>query len=424
MSGLIAQPRIVEIESIPIRLPFVPSIAPWTQLHNHDWEFIEVVRVRTDDPAITGFGETLVYYTGEAVGDEFAAAAIGRTPLDVLAEPGLGVPLRIALFDVLGQALGAPVNELFARPVVRDRCPISWWNTKMPPELLAEQAADAVAAGYLSHKIKGRPWFDIREQVAAIAAVTPEEYRIDIDWNSMLGSVGQALPVLLELQSSSRIGLFESPISRVDTAGQARLRAAVSLPLVEHYDATLAPTWLAQDTLDGFVVSGPSPADVFRQSDTAASFHKEVFLQMCGSGITTAWVAHLGSVVEAARLPAVTAMNIYEDDLLAEPLQIRGGHVIVPTLPGLGITVDEELLERLRVPRGSRPEPCRRLLTFRLGDGRTRHYVDTRQLWDDCTTNASMPVQGPGARLSIRMDDSSQAFDDLHRRAERRPVWD
>lgn len=417
------QPRIIDVETIPIRLPFVSSIAPWTQLHNHEWEYLEVVRVRTDDPAITGYGETLLYYTGEPVSDECAAFAIGRTPLEVLHTPGIGTPLRMALYDLLGQILGVPVNEHFARPVIRDRCPISWWNTKMPPEVLAEQAASAVAAGYLSHKIKGRPWFDIREQVAAISAVTPDEYRIDIDWNSMLGTAAQALPVLQELQSEAKIGLFESPLNRTDTAGQARIRGAISTPLVEHYDAGLAPTWLAQDTVDGFVVNGQDPAVAFAQADTAAAFHKDVFLQMCGTAITTAWVAHVGSVAESARLPAITAMNIYRDDLLTEPLQIRGGHVTVPTGPGLGITVDDELLERRRVPRGSRPAPVRRLLTFALGDGRARQYVDTAQLWRDCTTNATMPVQAPGATLTIRLDDGSPDFAGLHRRASRHPLW-
>ncbi|MGG7510694.1 enolase C-terminal domain-like protein [Plantibacter sp. YIM 135249] len=417
------QPIITDVESIFVRSPFLPSIESWTRLNNHGWEYLEVVRVRTDSPHVVGFGETLVYYTGETVEDELAAFAVGRTPLEVLASPGVGVSLRMALYDVLGQSMGVPVNRLFARPVVRDRCPISWWNTKMPAGLLASQAADAVAAGYRSHKIKARPWFDIHEQVDAVAAVTPEDYRIDLDWNSMLVSAGRALPVLARLQQQEKIGLFESPIDRTDTAGQARLRAAISTPLVEHYDPHLVPGWLSADTLDGFVVSGPEPATVFGQADAAQAFHKEVFLQLCGTGITTAWVAHLGSVVPAARLPAVTAMNIYREDLLVDSLEIADGHVRVPDAPGLGIAVDEDLLERLRVPRGTAPPPLRRLLTFALGDGSARQYVSAAQLWDDSTVNATMPVQGSGASLSIREDDHSLEFDAMHRNAMQHPVW-
>jgi hypothetical protein len=52
---------------------------------------------------------------------------------------------------------------------VRDWCPISWWNIDFPPEALAEEAKDALAAGYTSFKTKARPWWDVFAQVEAMA---------------------------------------------------------------------------------------------------------------------------------------------------------------------------------------------------------------------------------------------------------------
>lgn len=59
--------------------------------------------------------------------------------------------------------------------------------------------------------------------------------------------------------------------------------------------------------------------------------HKDVFLQMCGTGITTAFMAQLNSVLPAARLPAVTVMNTYSDDLLNGPLKITHGQLDLPS---------------------------------------------------------------------------------------------
>lgn len=421
--GTDMQPRIVSVEIVHIQNPFQQSIADWNELLIHSWEILEIVRIRTDSNQLTGHGETLVYYTGGAANQGVADALVGLRPSDALQLEGLGVSLTMALFDTLAQAVEVPLWQLFGRPQVRDAAPLSWWNTKMPPELLAAQARQAVDSGYLSHKIKARPWFDVRQQVEAISDATPDSYRIDIDWNSMLVSAGQALPVLRELQANPKVGLFESPLDRTDTAGQARLRSSISVPLVEHYDPGLAPTWLAQDTLDGFVVSEFHPAHMFRQTDTAASFHKDVFLQLCGTGITTAWVAHMGSIIEAARFPAVTAMNIYQHDLLESPLTVSGGFVHIPKAPGLGITLDDHLIETLRVPHGSLPQPGRKLLTFDLGDGRRRQYTSAAQLWNDCSVNGTVPVQGHGAQLTILRDDGSDDFDQQHARAIKHPIW-
>ena len=53
----------------------------------------------------------------------------------------------MALYDIVGKALGVPVYRLFNLPRVREWCPISWWNIDMPPEAFAEEAQEAVVAG-------------------------------------------------------------------------------------------------------------------------------------------------------------------------------------------------------------------------------------------------------------------------------------
>jgi len=86
------------------------------------------------------------------------------------------------------------------------------------------------------------------------------------------------------------------------------------------------------DAVDGFVVVGPNP---IQQALAGAAFNKPSFLQIVGTGITTAYALQFGAVLESARWPAVTAMNIYQDDLIVDPIPISGGFARVSDAPGL-----------------------------------------------------------------------------------------
>jgi L-alanine-DL-glutamate epimerase-like enolase superfamily enzyme len=111
----------------------------------------------------------------------------------------------------------------------------------MPPEVLAAEATDALAEGYLAHKFKARPWFDVYEQVAEMAAVTPENYKLDPDWNGMLLDAGEATPVLQVLDDEERIGVYETPITMGDIAGYRTLKERVRRPIADHFDRRLFP---------------------------------------------------------------------------------------------------------------------------------------------------------------------------------------
>jgi hypothetical protein len=159
-----------------------------------------------------------------------------------------------------------------------------------------------------------------------------------------------------------------------------------------------------------------------RQNILNAEFGKPFWLQMVGTGLTTALCAHLGAVLSHARWPAVTAMNNYADDLLVEPLTIQNGYVEAPAGPGLGVTVDEDALERYRMsPPYSRPER-RHILSVGWPGGRTVHYAHMTDLWADCLAG-NHPVQDRGVTFDVRTDDGSPDWADLYARADGGPVY-
>lgn len=410
-----AAPRVTAIDRTMISVPFHPRTAMWTKLLAAHWGLVEVVRVTTDDPDIVGWGETLVDYTWARVTDEAVRRVVGRPVAELLFFDDLGAGLQMALADAAGKAAEVPVHRLLSSPQVRDAVPISWWCADLPPALLAEEAADAVSQGYTSLKLKARPWFDVVDQVKAVAEVTPAHFKLDIDWNSTLLTVDEALPVLRELDQYDRVGMYESPVRRQDITGQRFIRERVQRPLAEHYNPATFESVIRADCVDGFVAFGGGLTGMLDQGIRMAAFAKPFWLQIVGTALTTAFTAHLGAVLTHARWPAITALNTFDDDLVTTPLQVSEGFLPVPTAPGLGIEVDESAIERLALPDGVLPEAPRALLTVRVPGRPDRTYGQMDDLWRDSEVDGRYGGHPRGAVMDVLLDDGSETFNSQHR---------
>jgi len=133
---------------------------------------------------------------------------------------------------------------------------------------------------------------------------------------------------------------------------------------------------------------------------------------------------HLGAVLSQAYWPYVSMVTSFTEDLLLSPLTIKGGYAKVPDGPGLGIEVDDNALDRLRMKAPYKLELPRRIYTFNVGDGRSRKYSTTEQLWADTQVHGNMPVQPRGSSLDILDDDGSKEFNSLFKAASATPIWD
>lgn len=413
--------RIKDVERLTLRVPFTERTRRWNALLVWQWQIVEVIRVTTDDGSV-GYGETLPHYTWGKVSDAALERVRGRNPVELLGAGGLGAGLDMALYDVVGKALDVPVYRLLNRPKVRDWCPIAWWNTKMSPKDLAGEAQDALAAGYIFHKFKARPWFDVYEQVEAIGAVTPAHYRLDLDWNGMLMNVGTATPVLQRLDRYERVSIYEGPINQADVEGQRELRRNVAKPIAIHFGSPPFPTAVSEAVCDGFVIGG-SVATVLRQGELAGAFEKPFWLQLVGTGLVTALSAHLGAVLPLAQWPTITCLNNYTDDLLTERLTIRGGYLQVPEEPGLGVQVNEAALSRYAMEPPYRLPDERHILSVVWPGGRVVHFANMPDhCWPHFRQHGNDPAQEPGATLEIWDDDGSREWADLYERLQAGPI--
>jgi L-alanine-DL-glutamate epimerase-like enolase superfamily enzyme len=415
--------KVKDIERITLQVPFTPRCQPWNDLLVWGWQVVELIRITADGKDLVGYGETLPFYTHKQVSDEEISLVLGSNPLDHMADDRLGMGLQMALYDLVGKALDTPVNRLFNLPQVRDRCPIAWWNTKMPPEVLAEEAKEALSKGYLFHKFKARPWFDVYSQVEAVSAVTPNYYRLDLDWNDMLLNAGNAVPVLQQLDQYERIAIYEGPIPQQDIEGYRLIRQKVKHPIAIHFGDPPFPTCIRAEMCDGFVMGWSGISSTLAYGQMAGAFHKPFWLQMVGTGLITALAAHIGSVLPFAQWPMITCLNNYIDDLIVDPLHIEFGYIHVPDGPGLGVTVDEDALLRYRMPPPYvLPEP-RRLMAFCLPGGRKMYFAHLeKQMWAQFLAG-NFPVQERGANLEVYPDDGSAEWQAMYQRAEREPFY-
>lgn len=423
----IRAPRITAIHRHLVRVPFRERSAPWNALLVDSWQLLELLEVQTEDREIHGWGEAVVSYTASTVSEQVIERLIGENPAEHLWDPSVGTALQMALFDTVGRTLDVPVARLLNLPQVRTSAPIAWWSTKMPPEVLAADSAEALTEGYLAHKFKARPWFDVVEQVRQISEVTPEHFQLDIDFNRMLLDRGTALPLLNELDSYPRVGLYEAPIAQGLYEEYATLRAQVHRPVAEHFDQGPFRYGVMAGSYDGYVFSpntvGNGVGSLLKQGILAEEFGQSGWIQQIGTAITTAMVLQVTSVLPAARWPFVTGMNLYTDDLVTTAIELRSGDALLPDGPGLGVSVDRDAIERLRVDDDFVLPTSAAILTVSLPGDRHREYASMRQLWADCRNHGNIPLTGRGARLEARWNDGSDDFTHRHRILQKAPQW-
>lgn len=417
-------PRVKDVHRWLILNPFRSDVAKWFSISANHCQVIEILVIETEDPSIVGYGETMIDYIAvpHKVTEESIQRVVGRPVSDFMLDDAVGAGLQMALLDAAGKALQVPIYELFESEIVRQSCPVSWWNMEAPAEVLALEAQRAVASGYRSHKIKARPWFDLYRQLAAIDNVTPSDYQIDIDWNGQLLNEQLAVPVIKKLIGNPKIGLFEDPIPRDDVAGQVRLLELCDKPLLTHYFEEWAEQQLNASAVSGYVIDG-GVSRVLRIGAEMDRRGMEGFIQLCGTSLTVALSLHLGAVIKAAKHPYVSMVTSFTHEILTEPLEVVDGYIAVPQGPGLGVVIDEAKINSLSLSEGYPLKLPRRIYSFHLGDGRIRLYSSVDHLWSDTSRVGALPVQPENSSLEIRDDDGSADFDSLYQQALAHPIW-
>ncbi|MEZ5398527.1 MAG: mandelate racemase/muconate lactonizing enzyme family protein [Bryobacteraceae bacterium] len=378
--------RIEHVESFLLSYPMPkPVVLPyWGGERTIVKRDAMLIRVQADN-GLVGYGPGQGSETAHAnVRDVIAPFLTGRRLADpdalrVLFMNGPGADpevfkaycsTEVALYDLLGKSLGAPVSELVGG---RARDTILLYGSAgmyQSPESYAEEAAAIAGLGFRAYKMRPAlgPDEDIRTVELMRKAVGPGvDLMVDAhSWWRMGDRSYDAATVarLAEAFAAHDVAWLEEPLPPQDHAAYAALRALGHLPIAtgEHEPGEAGfLDLIARDCAD-FI-----QADVVCQGGFNTS--RRLFGEIARAGLKFAFhcwgtdlevlaAAHLGvcwpeAVVEWLEYPVYTSERVKSmypfplaTEILKQPLDIVDGALAVPTGPGLGIDADESVIER------------------------------------------------------------------------------
>lgn len=331
-----------------------------------------LVRVETDE-GIVGIGEGCGDRSAEAVAAmvrEMARAIVGESPFEVeaflhrvyrvgkwddmrrFANQALA-GIEMALWDLIGKACGQPVHRLTGGKLVPRSSCFAFLQGNAP-EKLADEARRWLEQGFDVFYVKvglGRA-----RDLACVKAVRDaigDGPKLRVDANQAW-QVGEAIRMLNAL-SAFDIDFAEQPVHWTDLDGMARIRAAAPMPIAIDqgcFTDTEAHRAIEKGAADVITV-GPHEAGGLSGLRKVAAVAAAGGLPICRHGVMgETGVTTLACLQVLAAIPNQTdghqvMHQLLECDIVAPGLlAFEDGSLTVPDRPGLGIELDEEMVQR------------------------------------------------------------------------------
>lgn len=335
-----------------------------------------ILRIGTDG-GIVGWGEAAPWavFTNTA---EASATAIARyfKPLLIGADPmrvttlmrgidkavtGQGdakAAVEMALLDIAGKRLGAPVSTLLGGRH-RERIPLSVSIANPDFDEDLDFARDVVArhgvnifkvkTGFTSHAE------DMR-RMARLKEVLPATADIRVDYNQGLDP-WDAIRQLKEIETFAPT-FIEQPVKRHQRAAMAEITRALDTPIMadESVFDPIDAVELVRDRFAKLVSIKIMKAGGIARAREVAAITEAAGITAYGgtmfeAGLAIAAGLHLVSATPNIALGAefYTATFVMGVEILATPIRIEAGETVVPDGPGLGVTVDEDAVRRVTI---------------------------------------------------------------------------
>jgi L-Ala-D/L-Glu epimerase len=340
--------KIAEVEVVPYALPFrEPYVTARGRLERRE---MVLLRLRTDE-GIEGLGEAvpLSLRGGASVAEvERELRESGGEPHDGLSRPARAA-LEMAFLDIEGKAAGTPAWQLLGAseclPV-----PCNATLTAGGPAEVAAQAERWAGLGFATFKLKvGMPG-DVA-QVEAVRTAVGSEGRIRVDANGAW-SPDEAI---LKLGAMERQGIELAEQPSRDLADLRLVNQQTAIPIAADEsvaspsDAERAVELGACDlaTVKLSKVGGVGPA-------RAIAGLLPVYLSSALDGpVGIAAAAHAAQLLrdhgEAGVAHGLATQLLFSATIAAAECELRGGELLPPAGPGLGVELDEQALARHRL---------------------------------------------------------------------------
>ena len=371
--------RITSLEATPVRVDIRPrtepyGVAPYVAGYTTFEDIMRlVVRIETED-GVVGWGETTVgpepNLAMAAMEHLIAPAALGREVwevesfLDSFEYPFMHVRpyvagVEMAMWDALGRTKDLALHQLFGGKRT-DELDVAYCLGITEPEEAAEQAEWARDEGFGVIKTKGG--LDVDQDVERLVAMQEAvdgDVKFRLDGNQTM-SFGEAVETAARLEDAGvYLQYFEQPLRADSLGGYKRLRQRLRTPIAVNEDTYHSRNLfelVREDAVDAAVidlipVGGLLPTKkltgLVGEANLSAAHHSSFDL-----GIKTAAVLHLVAASPEFDLPADRVNYSLAEDVIDDRFEVDEGRMAVPDGPGLGISVDPERVEALRVSEG------------------------------------------------------------------------
>jgi muconate cycloisomerase len=257
---------------------------------------------------------------------------------------------EMALYDIVGKALGWPVYKLLGGLAQR-KVLVSYWTGRRTPAGMRRVAERALAGGFTSIKMKAKQGDPVVESIAEIARVAPH-IKVIFDPNTRYRSFADFLPVARELEKIGNVLVYEDPFDKNDFEGYRKLRREVKGHVVLHLgDPRAMIRAIREDACSAFNTGGnPGMASFVANAYLAGAAGMPVWHGSGNDcGIVDASYLHSCAAAPNCTLPSDILSFLREDDLIVEPIEIRSSYAIVSDKPGLGVELDEDAVRRYEV---------------------------------------------------------------------------
>lgn len=363
--------KIERIEVLPVRLPLKGVVTLSRGVSRTIAEGKQNILVRiTGEDGTVGWGEagpsrrwsaetthscytTIKHYLAPVVAgrDAFDIAGLHEA-MNVELAPGLdpGQPVAkaavdMAVHDLVCKSLGIPLQSWLGAKR-RDRVTLSWLVSAPTPEKTAETVRAGLDQGFRAFKVKvgHDPAHD-----AEIVRTTMETAPGCIVWPD--ANQGYTLDgALRAARAFERLGidLFEQPIPMTDVYGMKKLLSATPLRIALDEAAMGLPfviELIRREAVEGLVIKVNKTGGI-HYARQLCDLARNAGFTLIGSGLMDAPIGFAASVHLFAAYGIDYPVDLngpqhIAEDYLAEPLPRDGQDALVPTSPGLGVSVDE-----------------------------------------------------------------------------------
>lgn len=263
-----------------------------------------------------------------------------------------------ALWDITGKHAGQPVSQLLGGGTPLDAY-ATFPHEKDVDELI-EAAAMLDDAGFAAMKIVGGFGVDHdRRRIETLATNLPDDFGLAIDANTSY-EFTDALAVA-ETAADHDLAWFEEPIAHTDVEGIAELRKRVSVPIagyqthVTHYPARSHLEAGAYDIYQPALYHGGGITAAANVATLVEAWNKRFIPHAVGPAVSYAASVHVAAASPACSMIEFAVFDDDRDDpgtffvspyvADQEVLSATDGTVAPPTDPGLGVSVDWDVVE-------------------------------------------------------------------------------